>query len=56
MLLTPIECYVTKLFGYRLESKASNKTLGFPINLKIMINPLSAAVTILQQGYPPNIN
>ena len=26
-----------KLLGYRRESKAPNKTLGFPINLKIII-------------------
>ena len=31
------ECYITKLLGYRKESKAPNKKLGFPINLKIMI-------------------
>ena len=35
--MTPIERYVTKLLGYRRESKALDKTLGFPINLKIMI-------------------
>ena len=35
--MTPIECYVIKLLGYRRESKALNKMLGFPINLKIMI-------------------
>ena len=29
--------YVTKLLGCRLESKAPNKTLGFPINLKIRV-------------------
>ena len=30
-------CRLTKLLDYRRESKAPNKTLGFPINLKIMI-------------------
>ena len=35
--MTPIERYVTELLGYRRESKAPNKMLGFPVNLKIMI-------------------
>ena len=35
--MTPIERYVTKLLGYRRESKAPNRTLGFPISFKIII-------------------
>ena len=35
--MTPIDCYVTKLLGYKRKLKAPNKTLEFLINSKIMI-------------------